>query len=42
MSGGAEDLEALYAVGRRLADGAEWPQWGANSEFRAARTADGR
>lgn len=37
MSGGAEDLEALYAVGRRLADGDEWPQWRANAEFRAAR-----
>lgn len=42
MSGGAEDLAALYAVGRRLADSNEWPQWSANSEFRAARTADGR
>ncbi|MEZ5994595.1 MAG: M28 family metallopeptidase [Hyphomonadaceae bacterium] len=42
MSGGAEDLEALYAVGRRLADGDEWPQWRANAEFRAARQASGR
>jgi Zn-dependent M28 family amino/carboxypeptidase len=42
MSGGAEDLEALYAVGRRLADGNEWPQWRANAEFRAARVASGR
>jgi Zn-dependent M28 family amino/carboxypeptidase len=37
MTGGAEDLEALYAVGRRLADGNEWPEWRANAEFRAAR-----
>ncbi len=37
MSGGAEDLEALYAVGHRLADGNEWPQWRASSEFRATR-----
>jgi Zn-dependent M28 family amino/carboxypeptidase len=37
MSGGAEDLEALYAVGRRLADSNEWPEWRATSEFRAAR-----
>lgn len=37
MSGGAEDLAALYAVGRRLADSNEWPEWSANSEFRAAR-----
>ena len=37
MSGGAEDLEALYAVGRRLADSDMWPEWRANAEFRAAR-----
>ncbi len=37
MNGGAEDLEALYAVGHRLADGNEWPQWRASSEFRATR-----
>ncbi|WP_135210521.1 M28 family metallopeptidase [Vitreimonas flagellata] len=42
MSGGAQDLELLYAVGRRLADGNEWPQWRENAEFRAARTASGR
>jgi len=42
MSGGAEDLEALYAVGRRLADGNEWPEWSASSEFRAAREASRR
>jgi len=42
MTGGAEDLEALYTVGRRLADGNEWPQWRANAEFRATREASGR
>lgn len=42
MSGGAQDLELLYAVGRRLADSNEWPEWRANAEFRAARTASGR
>lgn len=42
MSGGAEDLEALYAVGRRLADSSEWPAWRANAEFRAAREASRR
>jgi len=42
MSGGAEDLEALYAVGRRLADSDQWPAWRANAEFRAAREASGR
>ncbi len=42
MSGGVQDLEALYAVGRGLADGEAWPQWRANAEFRAARAASGR
>lgn len=42
MSGGAQDLELLYAVGRRLADSEEWPEWRANAEFRAARTQSGR
>ena len=37
MSGGAQDLELLYAVGRRIADSAMWPQWRENAEFRAAR-----
>ncbi|MEZ5956225.1 MAG: M28 family metallopeptidase [Hyphomonadaceae bacterium] len=37
MSGGAEDLEALYTVGRGLADSERWPEWRANAEFRAAR-----
>jgi Zn-dependent M28 family amino/carboxypeptidase len=27
----------LYATGRELADGAAWPNWSADSEFRAAR-----
>jgi len=39
MSGGAQDLEALYAVGRRLADSEMWPEWRENAEFRAAREA---
>jgi Zn-dependent M28 family amino/carboxypeptidase len=42
MSGGAEDLEALYAVGRGLADNNTWPAWRANAEFRAAREASRR
>lgn len=37
MTGGAEDLEALYTVGRGLADSNAWPAWRANAEFRAAR-----
>ncbi len=39
MSGGVEDLEALYTVGRTLADSERWPEWRANAEFRAAREA---
>ncbi|HRO04892.1 MAG TPA: M28 family metallopeptidase, partial [Terricaulis sp.] len=42
MSGGAQDLQLLYNVGREIADGESWPQWRANAEFRAARVADGR
>ncbi len=42
MSGGVEDLQLLYAVGRELADSEAWPQWRENAEFRAARSASGR
>lgn len=42
MSGGVEDLQLLYAVGRGLADSEAWPQWRENAEFRAARDASGR
>lgn len=37
VSGSLEDLRLLYAVGRRAADDRHWPQWYADSEFRAAR-----
>jgi len=36
LSGTLEDIAAIYAVGRRIADSAERPQWSADSEFRAA------
>jgi Zn-dependent M28 family amino/carboxypeptidase len=39
LSGVIEDVQALYAVGKRLADETTWPQWSADSEFRAAREA---
>ncbi|MGE0742720.1 MAG: M28 family metallopeptidase [Hyphomonadaceae bacterium] len=42
MSGGVEDLELLYSVGRGIADSESWPQWRENAEFRAARVASGR
>ena len=39
LSGMVDDLEFLYRMGRRLADSADWPEWSATSEFRAAREA---
>ena len=39
LSGIIEDVSALHAVGKRLADESTFPQWAANSEFRAAREA---
>jgi hypothetical protein len=32
-----EDLKALYIVGDTLANDNAWPNWRADSEFRAAR-----
>src|SRR5690606_4461461 len=40
LSGVVEDLEALYAVGRELADGTAWPSWYPGNPFRAVRDAD--
>jgi len=37
LSGVIEDIRALHAVGQRLADETSFPQWAADSEFRAAR-----
>jgi Zn-dependent M28 family amino/carboxypeptidase len=39
LSGVIEDVQALYAVGKRLADETTWPAWASDSEFRAAREA---
>ena len=39
MAGAAQDLELLYNVGHGIADGASWPQWRPNAEFRAVREA---
>ncbi|MEY2152403.1 M28 family metallopeptidase [Rhodanobacter sp. 115] len=33
------DIQALHDVGQQLADGSDWPQWNAGSEFRARRQA---
>ena len=35
----AADAALLYALGRRLADSQEWPEWKAGAEFKAARDA---
>jgi Zn-dependent M28 family amino/carboxypeptidase len=39
MSGAAENAAALAEVGRGIAEGAGWPKWAPNAEFRAAREA---
>ncbi|WP_420139924.1 M28 family metallopeptidase [Sphingomonas sp.] len=36
-SGQALDAELIYALGQRLANSREWPNWSADSEFRAIR-----
>ena len=37
FTGAAKDLELLYALGQRLANDREWPNWSEDSEFRAKR-----
>lgn len=39
MSGATADLRLLYNVGRRVAEGATWPEWKDGTEFRAIREA---
>ena len=39
LSGMAADLKLIYDYGRKLATSRAWPNWGADSEFRAARDA---
>jgi len=39
LSGTLEDIQTLYLLGRNLADGNDWPDWYADSEFRARRDA---
>ena len=39
FTGMARDLELLYKVGSDLANSDRWPNWGEDSEFRAARDA---
>jgi Zn-dependent M28 family amino/carboxypeptidase len=37
FTGIGQDAELLHAVGQRLANSCEWPNWSEDSEFRAAR-----
>ena len=37
LRGAAQEVELFYAIGARLANGREWPQWNAGSEFRQVR-----
>ena len=37
LSGMAQDAQLLHNLGLRLANSREWPNWSADSEFRAAR-----
>lgn len=37
LTGGLQDVELVYAIGKRLANGHEWPGWKAGSEFKAIR-----
>lgn len=39
LAGAVEDLQLLYAVGRRLGESTAWPAWSPQAEFRAAREA---
>ena len=39
FTGMARDLQLLYTVGSDLANSGRWPNWGEDSEFRAARDA---
>jgi Zn-dependent M28 family amino/carboxypeptidase len=39
VEGAVADLEALYKVGSKLAGESSWPQWAADSEFKAVRDA---
>ncbi len=39
LGGTLEDIQTLYLLGRKLADGDQWPDWYPGSEFRARREA---
>jgi hypothetical protein len=37
LRGAAQEAELFYAIGNRLANSREWPQWNASSEFAKVR-----
>ncbi|MDO6415056.1 M28 family metallopeptidase [Sphingomonas sp. BIUV-7] len=37
LTGAVQDLDLLFGLGEQLANSREWPQWSADSEFKAAR-----
>src|SRR6201999_2553366 len=37
LTGGLQDVELVYGIGRKLAFDHEWPDWKAGSEFKAIR-----
>jgi Zn-dependent M28 family amino/carboxypeptidase len=39
LDGAIADLEVMYKIGSKLAGETSWPQWAADSEFKAARDA---
>lgn len=39
LDGATADLEVMYRIGSKLANETSWPQWAADSEFKAARDA---
>jgi Zn-dependent M28 family amino/carboxypeptidase len=42
LTGGVQDVELVYSIGKKLADGHEWPQWKTGSEFKAIRDSTAR
>ena len=39
LQGAAQEAELFYAIGNRLANSRDWPQWNATSEFAKVRAA---
>ncbi len=39
FAGAAQDAEFLFGIGRRIADGDQWPDWKPGNEFKARRDA---